>query len=244
MNVLIPINYDGEQPTVSARALHTGLEISRRFSVWFETNSQGFVENEDYTSVLIGTEVQNNGGIQKRELQDYSLTVDMAKHICLMSRTEKGKQIRQYFIDLEKAWNTPEQIMARALKVADKRIELLKQDNVLLAQDVERMRPKEIFADAVAASHTSILIGELEKLLKQNGVETGQRRLFSWLRNHGYLIKGGSSRNMPTQKSMELGLFEIKETTISNPDGSIRISRTTKVTGRGQQYFINKFIPA
>lgn len=244
MNVLIPINYDGEQPTVSARALHTGLEISRRFSVWFETNSQGFLENEDYTSVLIGTEVQNNGGIQKRELQDYSLTVDMAKHICLMSRTEKGKQIRQYFIDLEKAWNTPEQIMARALKVADKRIELLKQDNVLLAQDVERMRPKEIFADAVAASHTSILIGELAKLLKQNGVETGQRRLFSWLRNHGYLIKGGSSRNMPTQKSMELGLFEIKETTISNPDGSIRISRTTKVTGRGQQYFINKFIPA
>lgn len=233
MNVLIPINYDGEQPTVSARALHTGLEISRRFSVWFETNSQGFVENEDYTSVLIGTEVQNNGGIQKRELQDYSLTVDMAKHICLMSRTEKGKQIRQYFIDLEKAWNTPEQIMARALKVADKRIESLKQDNVLLAQDVERMRPKEIFADAVAASHTSILIGELAKLLKQNGVETGQRRLFSWLRNHGYLIKGGSSRNMPTQKSMELGLFEIKETTISNPDGSIRISRTTKVTGRG-----------
>ena len=244
MNVLIPINYDGEQPTVSARALHTGLEISRRFSVWFETNSQGFLENEDYTSVLIGTEVQNNGGIQKRELQDYSLTVDMAKHICLMSRTEKGKQIRQYFIDLEKAWSTPEQIMARALKVADKRIESLKQDNVLLAQDVERMRPKEIFADAVAASHSSILIGELAKLLKQNGVETGQRRLFSWLRNHGYLIKGGSSRNMPTQKSMELGLFEIKETTISNPDGSIRISRTTKVTGRGQQYFINKFIPA
>ena len=244
MNVLIPINYDAEQPTVSARELHTGLEISRRFSVWFETNSQGFVENEDYTSVLIGTEVQNNGGIQKRELQDYSLSVDMAKHICLMSRTEKGKQIRQYFIDLEKAWNTPEQIMARALKVADKRIELLKQDNAVLAQDVERMRPKEIFADAVAASHTSILIGELAKLLKQNGVETGQRRLFSWLRNHGYLIKSGSSRNMPTQKSMELGLFEIKETTISNPDGSIRISRTTKVTGRGQQYFINKFIPA
>lgn len=238
---LIPINYDGEQPTVSARALHTGLEISRRFSVWFETNSQGFVENEDYTSVLSGT-VVNNGA--HREIQDYSLSVDMAKHICLMSRTEKGKQIRQYFIDLEKAWNTPEQIMARALKVADKRIELLKQDNVVLAQDVERMRPKEIFADAVAASHTSILIGELAKLLKQNGVETGQRRLFTWMRDNGYLIKGGSSRNMPTQKGMELGLFEIKETTINNPDGSIRISRTTKVTGRGQQYFINKFIPA
>lgn len=146
------------------------MKLSHDYSVWFETNSQGFVENEDYTSVLSGT-VVNNGA--HREIQDYSLSVDMAKHICLMSRTKKSKQIRQYFIDLEKAWNTPEQIMARALKVADKRIESLKQDNAVLAQDVERMRPKEIFADAVAASHTSILIGELAKLLKQNGVENG-----------------------------------------------------------------------
>lgn len=169
-------------PTVSARALHTGLEISRRFSVWFETNSQGFVENEDFNKCTSST-VVNNGAI--RQLEDYEITVLMAKHLAMMSRTEKGKQIGDYLINLEKAWNTPEQIMARALKVADKRIESLKQDNVLLAQDVKRMRPKEIFADAVAASHTSILIGELAKLLKQNGVETGQRRLFTWLRNHG-----------------------------------------------------------
>lgn len=241
MNVLIPINYDGEQPTVSARALHTGLGIRSNFTTWFDRMCEyGFTE-VDYKKCFPNLESGCNGG-QNRV--DYLISVDMAKQICMIQRSPEGKQIRQYFIDLEKAWNTPEQIMARALKVADKRIESLKQDNVLLAQDVERMRPKEIFADAVAASHTSILIGELAKLLKQNGVETGQRRLFSWLRNHGYLIKGGSSRNMPTQKSMELGLFEIKETTISNPDGSIRISRTTKVTGRGQQYFINKFIPA
>lgn len=241
MNVLIPINYDGEQPTVSARALHTGLGIRSNFTTWFDRMCEyGFTE-VDYKKCFPNLESGCNGG-QNRV--DYLISVDMAKQICMIQRSPEGKQIRQYFIDLEKAWNTPEQIMARALKVADKRIESLKQDNVLLAQDVKRMRPKEIFADAVAASHTSILIGELAKLLKQNGVETGQRRLFSWLRNHGYLIKSGSSRNMPTQKSMELGLFEIKETTISNPDGSIRISRTTKVTGRGQQYFINKFIPA
>ena len=114
MENLIPVNYDSEQPTVSARDLHGALGVSKRFSAWFEVNSQGFVENEDFTSVLVST-VVNNGAL--RELQDYKLSVDMAKHICLMSRTEKGKLIRQYFIDLEKAWNTPEQAFARALRI-------------------------------------------------------------------------------------------------------------------------------
>jgi len=108
---------------------------------------------------------------------------------------------------------------------------------------IERMKPKEIFADAVATSHTSILIGDLAKLLKQNGVETGQKRLFNWMRENGYLIKrNGVDRNMPTQKAMEMELFEVKESTVNNPDGSVRINRTTKVTGKGQQYFINKFL--
>lgn len=107
------------------------------------------------------------------------------------------------------------------------------------------MRPKEIFADAVAASHTSILIGDLAKLIKQNGVEIGQKRLFAWMRDNGYLIKrNGADWNMPTQKSMEMGLFEVKESTVNNPDGTVRINRTTKVTGKGQQYFINKFLNA
>jgi anti-repressor protein len=108
---------------------------------------------------------------------------------------------------------------------------------------IERMKPKEIFADAVATSHTAILIGDLAKLLKQNGVETDQKRLFVWMRENGYLIKRkGADWNMPTQKSMEMGLFEVKESTVNNPDGSVRINRTTKVTGKGQQYFINKFL--
>lgn len=131
---------------------------------------------------------------------------------------------------------TPEQIMAAGLKAAQK---IIDDKN----KEIERMKPKEIFADAVAASHTSILVGDLAKLLKQNGVETGQKRMFSWLRENGYLIKRkGTDWNMPTQKSMELGLFEVKESTINNPDGSSRINRTTKVTGKGQQYFINKFL--
>ena len=242
---LITVNHEAEQPTVSARDLHEALGINKRFSAWFESNSQGFVENEDYTSVLTGTEVQNNGGIQIRELQDYKMSVDMAKHICLMSKTEKGKQIRQYFLDLEKAWNTPEQVFARALKMADKTIDKLKSDNAMLIEDNERMKPKEIFADAVSTSDTSILVGELAKILKQNGVQTGQNKLFGWLRDNGYLIKRkGSDWNMPTQKAMDMDLFEIKETVINNPNGSTKISKTTKVTGKGQQYFINKLLAA
>lgn len=193
MQELIKINYDTEQPTVSARELHKALAIEKRFSAWFETNSQGFVEGEDFTSVLTGT-VVNNGA--RRELQDYQLSVDMTKHICLMSRTEKGKQCRQYLIDLEKAWNTPELVMARGLKAAQKMI--AEQDKI-----IERMRPKEIFADAVATSKQSILIGQLAKLICQNGHEIGQKRLFKWMRENGYLMKSGSDYNMPMQRYVE-----------------------------------------
>lgn len=116
--------------------------------------------------------------------------------------------------------------------------EQLKQKEII----IQEMKPKVLFADAVATADTSILIGDLAKLIKQNGHDIGQKRLFEWLRSHDYLIKGGNSKNMPTQKSMELKLFEVKERTINNPDGSVRITKTTKVTGKGQQYFINKFL--
>lgn len=136
-----------------------------------------------------------------------------------------------------------EELLSKALMVAQKKID--EKNELLAMQDsrIQEMRPKEIFADAVATSHTSILIGDLAKMLKQNGVDIGQKRLFAWMRDNGYLIKRqGSDWNMPTQRSMELGLFEVKESTTSNPDGSVRINKTTKVTGKGQQYFINKFL--
>ena len=133
--------------------------------------------------------------------------------------------------------------MARALKIADRQIESLKMRNTVLEGDVNRMRPKEIFADAVTASSSSILIGELAKILRQNGIDTGEKRLFRWMRQQGYLIRRkGTDYNMPTQRGMELNLFEIRERTFANPGGSIRITKTVLVTGRGQQYFINKFL--
>jgi anti-repressor protein len=235
------ITVDNDTQTVSARELHEKLHISKRFSQWFETNSQGFVEGEDFTSVPTST-VVNNGAV--RELQDYQISIDMAKHICLMSRTPNGKIFRQYLIDLEKAWNTPEQVMARALRIADKTIDGLKIENRELTKKIEADKPKTIFADAVATSRSSILVGDLAKLICQNGVQIGQKRLFSWLRDNGYLMKNGVSRNMPTQRYVEQGLFEVKESTIQNPDGSVRITKTTKITGKGQLYFVNKFLGA
>lgn len=136
--------------------------------------------------------------------------------------------------------HTPQgkELLALAVLEAQKTIEAQ-------AAEIGRMKPKEIFADAVSTSHTAILIGDLAKILKQNGIETGQKRLFAWLRENGYLIKRkGTDWNMPTQKSMEMGLFEVKESTVNNPDGSVRINRTTKVTGKGQVYFVNKFLEA
>lgn len=243
MNELLKINYETEQPTVSARELYEGLEIKTAFKDWFpRMAAYGFEENQDF--ILVAQKrATNNPKNPVATYNDYQISVDMAKQICMIQRSEKGKLYRQYFIDLEKAWNTPEQVMARALKLADKTIDTLKEENKKLIEDKERMRPKEIFADAVSASTSSILIGDLAKLLRQNGVDIGQKRLFEYLRNHGYLIKRkGSDWNMPTQKSMNMGLFEIKESTHIDGNGCNIVTRTPKATGKAQIYFVNKFV--
>ena len=239
MNDLIAINYDTDKPTVSGRELHEALGVETRYNDWFKRMSEyGFTEGEDFYSNLSKT---SDGG---RPSTDHQLTIPMAKEICMLQRNEKGKQFRQYFIKVEEAWNSPEMVMKRALEIANRKVEELKQRTFTLETQIEQDKPKVLFAQAVETAHTSILIGDLAKILKQNGVQTGQKRLFEQLRQEGYLMKGGSSHNMPTQRAMEMGLFEVKESTINNPDGSIRINKTTKVTGKGQTYFINKFLSA
>ena len=136
-----------------------------------------------------------------------------------------------------------DELLSKALLVAQKKID--EKNQLIAMQDtrIQEMVPKERFADAVASSETSILIGDLAKILRQNGIKIGQKRLFVWLRENGYLIKRkGTDWNMPTQKSMERGLLEVKERTISNPDGSVRVTKTSKVTGKGQVYFVNLFM--
>ena len=239
MENLINITYNEDQPTVSARELHEQLHIGTKFTTWFDRMKEyGFTEGNEFFPKM--GETSENGG---RPSVDYDITVDMAKQICMIQRTPEGKAVRQYLLDLEKAWNSPDQVMSRALKMADRTINNLKETNAKLLEDTVRMKPKEIFADAVSASHTSILIGALAKIISQNGVQIGQNRLFAWMRENGYLItRRGADYNMPTQKSMEMKLFEVRERTVNKPDGSAMITRTTLITGKGQQYFINKLL--
>ena len=174
-------------------------------------------------------------GSRKKEAQEFKRWI---KHDVLPSIRKTGGYIagQESMSDSE--------LMAKALLVAQKQIEERQKRIDSLTQKVELDAPKVLFADAVAASHTSILIGEFAKLLKQNGVDIGRDRLFAWLRENGWLIKDKrrSEFNSPTQKGMNLGLFDVKEGTVINPDGSVRITRTTKITGKGQEFFINLFL--
>ncbi|MEG0498028.1 MAG: phage antirepressor KilAC domain-containing protein [Carnobacterium sp.] len=219
---------------VLGRDLHEFLEITERYNSWFERMLQyGFSNEVDYTSVKSFTLV-NNGA--QRKIDNHVMTIDMAKEVSMIQRNDKGKQARQYFIRIERAWNSPEMIMKRALEFADMRVKELE-------NKFEEAKPRIAFSQAVEASKQSILIGELSKLIKQNGVDIGQNRLFEWLRENGFLIKqNGENYNLPTQKSMNLELMDIKKRTINNADGSVRVTRTTKITGKGQVYFVNKFI--
>lgn len=224
---------DGEI-AISGRELHKALEVKTRYNDWFERMiNYGFEENNDYTALTQKRVTAQGNAIN---YFDHALTLDTAKEIAMIQRSEPGKRARQYFIQVEKAWNSPEMIMKRALKMANNTINQLE-------TQIEKNKPKVLFADAVATTKTSILVGELAKIIKQNGVNIGQRRLFEWLRQNGFLIKRqGVDYNMPTQYSMERELFEIKETSITHSDGHTSISKTPKVTGKGQQYFINKFL--
>lgn len=237
MNELIPINYDGEQPTVSARELHKSLEISKRFSAWFETNSQGFIENEDFTSVLSGT-VVNNGA--HREIQDYSLSVDMAKHICLMSRTEKGKECRQYLIDLEKAWNTPEQVFARALKMADQTIAKLKGSVEILTAEVSvknqiigELKPKADYYDEILKNPGLVTITQIAKDYGMSG-----KKMNDILHDLGIQYKQ-SGQWLLYDKYSKNGYTHSETVDIVRSDGRRDVKMNTKWKQKGRIFLYN-----
>ena len=243
MNELIKVEIKNDTQVVSARELYKGLEIKRRFSLWVSDNFKDFIENVDFTSVRKST-VVNNGA--KRELKDYAITISMAKELCMMSHTELGKEYRKYFLELERKWNNPQEVVKRGYAI-------LQNENARLKIENQEMKPKALFADSVATAKTNILVSDLSKIIKQNGVHKikvngveiamGPNNLFKWLRANKYLIsRKGMDYNMPTQRAMNLGLFEVKESTRTAPDGHVIIQKTTKVTGKGQIYFVNKFL--
>ena len=200
-NQLIKVTVQNDQQLVSARELHKGLGLTTRFSKWVEQNFKDFDLGSDFMSVTTVTNMPNGG---TKPIQDYALTIDMAKQLCLLSRTKRGKEYREYLIEIEKKWNDPQNVVQRAM-------DILHSENLQLKLENEQMKPKALFADAVAASKTDILIGQLAKMLRQNGYEIGQNRLFKWLREHHYLCSKGAKYNQPTQRAMDLGLFRIKE---------------------------------
>lgn len=237
MKELIKIDVnENQEPVVNGRELYDALEVKTAYKDWFPRMCEyGFRENEDFCSILS----ESTGG---RPCTNHLLKLDMAKEIAMLQRTQKGKEVRKYFIQVEKDFNSPEKIMARALKIAENKINILQIENDNQKLLIDEQKPKVLFADSVETSKTSILVGELAKILKQNGHEIGQNRLFEWLRNNNYLIsRKGTDYNMPTQRSMEQKLFEIKETSITHGDGHISVSKTAKVTGKGQIFFVNKF---
>lgn len=234
MNELLKIDTsNAERITVSARDLYEFLEATERFNSWFERMTQyGLTEGEDFNP-LKSLRVQTEGNREvQREIDDYQLTIDTAKQIAMLQRNEKGTQARKYFIQVENAWNSPEKVMARALTIANKTIATLEIEN-------KEMKPKALFADAVAQSDTSILVYDLAKLICQNGVKIGGNRLWTWLRDNGYIFKHSCE---PTQKSMEMKLFEVIERTVQRSGHDPKVTRTTRVTGKGQVYFINKVL--
>lgn len=233
--------------------LENPLFLAKDIARWIEydvSSLNKMLANVDDEEKLLGTFFRAG---QNRE--SWFLTEDGLYEVLMQSRKPIAKQFKKQVKNILKeirlnggfiATNEDDDemtILAKGFLIAQKTIESNKKKIVEQQLIIEAQKPKVLFAEAIQASHTSILIGEFAKILKQNGVDVGQKRLFEWLRENGYLIKRkGSDFNSPTQKSMELGLFEIKETPIHHTSGDISISRTSKITGKGQAYFIKKFL--
>ncbi|MGD6898633.1 phage antirepressor KilAC domain-containing protein [Bacillus infantis] len=233
MNELISTNHnDHGEIIIRGRELHEFLEVGTEYAKWFSRMTEyGFVENVDFI-VIVKNDENPLGG---RPKHDHHIKLDMAKEISMIQRTEKGKQARQYFLQIEKMWNSPEMIMKRALEYADRKV-------VELQGQIEKDKHKVFFANALQISENAILVKDLATLLTQKGFKTGQNRLFDWLRENGYLCGSKAYFNKPTQRSMDLELFEVSTHVHTGSDGKPYTKYTPKVTGKGQIYFINKFL--
>lgn len=232
MNELIKIETNENlEPIISLRELYNKLEITERYSNWTDRMFKyGFTENVDYTGCKVFNTLAN------QELQDHAIKLDMAKEICMLQRNEKGKQFRKYFIQVEKDFNSPEKIMARAVLIANKKVSTLTIEVKELKNKIEEDRPRVSFAETIEKSSDSILIREFSKILANEGIHIGQNRLYQLLREWGYIVKNSTE---PTQRAVQQGLFTINERVIKSVKGDL-LSRTTKITGKGQLFILDK----
>ena len=226
--VMVSVNENNE-PVIDGRELHKFLQVNSNYTTWFKRMCEyGFSEDVDFFPKM----EESIGG---RPAVNHVLTLDMAKEIAMVQRNERGKLARQHFIEIEKKWNSPEKVMARALIMANNNI-------IELKDTIQLLEPKAKFADAVSGSPTSIPVGDLAKMMKQNGIDIGQNKLFAWLRKNGWLMNTKDSWNMPTQRGMNMKLFEIKEMSCNDQLGYARLYKKPVVTGKGQIYFLNKML--
>lgn len=256
------IEHDGKQ-AVNARELHQKLGSKYQFANWIQEriNKYGFVENQDY-EVFKENLKNSNGG---RPTKEYALSLDMAKELCMVENNEKGRMIRKYFIEVEKkartqnpfaipqtysealllAANQAKQIEKQQLALEQKKIEndKLVADGKRKDATIVRMKPKEVFTDAVAGSKGNCLVGEVAKLITQNGYKIGEKQFFAWLRDNGYLGKKGERYNIPNQQYMGKNpFFYIKRGVRQGNSGVLHTTSTTMLTPKGQIYFVNKFL--
>lgn len=262
VSVVEVIEYDGKQ-AVNARELHEKLGNKKQFANWIQLRIEqyGFVENQDFQ--VFNQKVKNSNGGRSRK--EYALSLDMAKELCMVENNDAGRRIRKYFIEVEKKARTQNpfaipQTYSEALQLAANQAKQIEQQKLALEQKkiendklvadgkrkdatIVRMKPKEVFTDAVAGSKGNCLVGEVAKLITQNGYKIGEKKFFAWLRDNGYLGKKGERYNIPNQQYMGKNpFFYIKRGVRQGNSGVLHTTSTTMLTPKGQIYFVNKFL--
>lgn len=238
MQELIKIEYANDNPTVLARDLYDALEVGTPYSMWFPRMCEyGFTRGNDYMEVSNKNVKNPQGG---RPTIDHQITLSMAKELCMLQRSEKGKEFRQYFIAVEEAWNKPDAVMARALQMANRTVEQLKKGVAELTEQNAALLPKAEYYDAVKDTSTVIQVKELSAYLCSNGVKIGRNKLFEKLRNDGFLCKSGETRNLPTQEALDAQLMEVKQSVFMR-SGEVATGSTTYITQKGLEYFLRRY---
>lgn len=232
--VKIELN-EKQQPIVSGRELHEKLGVQTHYKDWIKRMLEyEFTENVDFT--MVAQKRASNEIKGYTEYNNHILTLDTAKEICMLQRNEKGKEFRKYFIEVEKEFNSPEKIMARALKIADDTIKIQKTTIEKLEKKIDEDRARVLFTETIEKSSDSILVREMSKILANENINIGQNKLYSMLREWGYILQHSTE---PTQRAVEQGLFKINQRLVKSIKGDI-LTRTTMITGKGQLFLLDK----